>query len=193
MGFEALWSTVIGAVYTFTGALLAWWALKLSGAAMTSLGPVWAILGAISVVVLGGLGSAIGVRISGTQAAGILSEKPELFGKMLVLMALPGTQGFYSFVCAIVIVSRAGFLAGAPTISNPQGLALFVVGTMVGIVEWLSAILQGQSSAASESLVGRQPASSGQAILIPALVETYAVLSLVTGILLSLWITGAKF
>ncbi len=193
MGFEALWSAVAGMIYSFIGAVAAWGVFKLSGTTMASLGSVWAILGAISVVVLGGLGSAIGVRISGTQAAGILSEKPELFGKMLVLMALPGTQGFYSFVCAIMIVTRAGLLSGTPTISNPQGLALLAVGTMVGIVEWLSAIIQGQSSAAAENLVGRQPASSGQAILIPALVETYAVLSLITGILLSLWITGAKF
>ncbi|MBI2559767.1 MAG: V-type ATP synthase subunit K, partial [Planctomycetes bacterium] len=40
----------------------------------------WAAAGAILVVMLGSIGSARGIRIAGAQAAGVLSEKPELFG-----------------------------------------------------------------------------------------------------------------
>jgi len=58
----------------------------------------WAVFGAMLSVMFGCIGSAIGIRIACSQAAGVLSEKPELFGKLLVLMALPGTQGFYGFI-----------------------------------------------------------------------------------------------
>ena len=193
MGLEALWSVLVGMVVVMVTAVGGSFAFKLSGSPMTSLGSVWVFAGAALVIVFGGLGSAIGIRISGSQAAGVLSEKPELFGKMFVMMALPGTQGFYSFVCGIMIIVLSGVLGKGTAISNAKGLALLTVGVGVGLVEWLSAILQGQASAAAESLTGRQPATSGQAILIPALVETYAVIALVSGILLILWISQAAF
>jgi len=193
MGLEALWSVLVGMVVVMITAIGGSFAFKLSGTPMTSLGPVWVFAGAALVIVFGGLGSAIGIRISGSQAAGVLSEKPELFGKMFVMMALPGTQGFYSFVCGIMIIILSGVLNKGAAISNAKGLALLTVGVGVGVVEWLSAVLQGQASAAAESLTGRQPSASGQAILIPALVETYAVIALVSGILLILWISQAAF
>jgi len=193
MGLEALWSVLVGMVVVMITAIGGSFAFKLSGTPMASLGSVWVFAGAALVIVFGGLGSAIGIRISGSQAAGVLSEKPELFGKMFVMMALPGTQGFYSFVCGIMIIILSGVLNKGAAISNAKGLALLTVGVGVGVVEWLSAVLQGQASAAAESLTGRQPLASGQAILIPALVETYAVIALVSGILLILWISQAAF
>jgi len=193
MGLEALWSVLVGVVVVMVTAVGGSFAFKLSGTPMTSLGTLWVFSGAVLVVVFGGLGSAIGIRISGSQAAGVLSEKPELFGKMFVMMALPGTQGFYSFVCGIMIIILSGVLNKGAAISNAKGLALLTVGVSVGLVEWLSAILQGQASAAAESLTGRQPSTSGQASLIPALVETYAVIALVSGILLIIWISQAAF
>jgi V/A-type H+-transporting ATPase subunit K len=193
MGLEALWSVLEGAVVIMITAVGGSLAFKLAGAPMASLGTLWVFSGAVLVVALGGLGSAVGIRISGSQAAGVLSEKPELFGKMFVMMALPGTQGFYSFVCGIMIVVLSGVLTKGVAISSGKGLALLTVGVCVGLVERQSAIYQGQASAAAENLTGRQPSSSGQAILIPALVETYAVIALVSGILLILWISQAAF
>jgi V/A-type H+-transporting ATPase subunit K len=153
----------------------------------------WAIIGAMTAVFLGGVGSAKGIRIAGAQAGGALSEKPEIFGKLLILMALPGTQGFYAFIVAVVMALRIGLLGKAPVVVTPvQGLALLFVGFAVGIVEWRSAIYQGEASAAAISLVARRPDESGRAILIPALVETYAVLALLAGILFVMWITGMK-
>lgn len=193
MGFEALWSVLLGVVTIFITAFGGLFIFRLSGTPLASLGTVWVFAGAVLVIVFGGLGSAIGIRISGSQAAGVLAEKPELFGKMFVMMALPGTQGFYSFVCGIMIILLSGVMNKGASISSAKGLALLTVGVGVGVVEWLSAVLQGQASAAAESLTGRQPSASGQAILIPALVETYAVIALVSGILLILWISQTVF
>ena len=153
----------------------------------------WAILGAMTSVMLGCLGSAIGIRIACSQAAGVLSEKPDLFGKLLVLMALPGTQGFYGFICSIFISMRIGLLTSVDTAVKlaPQvGINLLFIGVCVGIVEFYSAINQGQTSAASINLVGKRPDEGGRAILFPALVETYAVVALLIGILMTTWITA---
>jgi len=39
-----------------------------------------------------------GCGLAGKSTSAVLSEKPNLFGQMLVLQALPGTQGFYAFI-----------------------------------------------------------------------------------------------
>ena len=65
-------------------------------------GIVLAIIGAALAIILGGTGSAIGVAIAGRSGTGVL-WKPELFGRVLVLQALPGTQGIYGFLVGILI------------------------------------------------------------------------------------------
>ena len=153
----------------------------------------WAMLGGMAALMLGATGSAIGIRIASEQAAGALSEKPEIFGKLLVIIALPGTQGFYSFICLVFIAFRiklASFgAADSVTVSPVIGLALAFVGIGVGYVEWKSAIAQGETSAAAVNLVAKQPDESGRAILLPALVETYALLALLAGILMTFLLT----
>ena len=152
----------------------------------------WAVAGAMAAVMLGGLGSARGIRIAAGQAAGVLSEKPELFGKLLILMALPGTQGFYGFICAIIIAVRTGLLGGDVTVSPLAGVGVFLIGLCMGVVEWRSAVYQGETSAACINLTGKKPEEGGRAILMPALVETYGVVALLAAILLILWITNPE-
>jgi V/A-type H+-transporting ATPase subunit K len=152
-------------------------------------GTGWSVLGAMLAVLLGGIGSARGIRISTSQAAGVLSEKPELFGKLLVIMALPGTQGFYAFICAVMIALRSGLVGGKVTASPTVGIALFIIGLCMGLVEWKSAVFQGEVAAAAINLTGKRPDESGRAILLPALVETYAVIALLAAILLIIWVT----
>jgi len=156
----------------------------------TQTGIGWAVIGAMMAVMFGGAGSARGIRIAAGQAAGVLSEKPEMFGKLLVLMALPGTQGFYGFIVAIFTAQRTGLLSGKITCTPIQGLALLAVGICAGIVLWRSAVYQGEASAAAINLTSRRPEESGRSILMPALVETYAVVSLLAAILFILWVSG---
>ncbi|MCX6354965.1 MAG: V-type ATP synthase subunit K [Candidatus Aureabacteria bacterium] len=152
-------------------------------------GFAWAVAGAMAAAMLACVGSARGIRISASQAGGVLSEQPELFGKLLVLIALPGTQGFYGFICAIMIALRCGFIAGKVTITPLVGIGIFFIGLCTGIVEWKSAIFQGETSAAAINLTAKKPDESGRAILLPALVETYAVIALLAAILMIIWIT----
>lgn len=151
----------------------------------------WAVAGAMLAVMFACIGSARGIRLAAGQAAGVLSEKPELFGKLFVLMALPGTQGFYGFICAIMIARQVGLLGGAEIVVAPLvGLCLFFIGLCMGIVEWKSAIYQGETSAACINLTGKRPEEGGRAILLPGLVETYGVVALLAAILMILWVTN---
>lgn len=148
----------------------------------------WAVVGAMLAVMFGGIGSARGIRVAAAQGAGVMSEKPELFGKLLVLIALPGTQGFYGLICAIMISLQTGLLGGQVACTPLQGVALMFVGLCAGMVLWRSAVYQGETSAASINLTAKKPEEGGRAILLPALVETYAVVALLAAILMIMWI-----
>ena len=81
------------------------------------------ILGAAIATVLAGIGSAKGVGGAAQTAMGVLSEDSSMFGKMLVLTLLPGTQGLYGFIVGFLILVSSGVLAGNPDITVAQGLA----------------------------------------------------------------------
>ena len=52
---------------------------------MENLGIVYALCGAAIAVLLAGAGSAIGVGIAGQAAAGVVTEDPGKFAKVLIL------------------------------------------------------------------------------------------------------------
>ncbi len=65
-----------------------------------------------------------------------------------------------------------------------RGLQLFFASLPVGICGLVSGIWQGRVSAAGMQLIARRPKQMGQAIILPAMVETFAVFGLLASILL---------
>lgn len=150
-----------------------------------TIGLVIAIIGAFFAAALPGIGSAYGVQIGGQAAAGVVSEKPELFGKLLVLQALPGTQGIYGFLTAVLIMVRTGLLSGSPVaLTAAQGWAFFGAALPMALVGLLSAVSQGKAAVAAIHMTAKQPDSSAKGITMTALVETYAILALLVSVLL---------
>jgi len=149
------------------------------------LGLVLAILGAALSVSLAGLGSIIGVAKSGQAASGLVSEEPEKFGKVLLLQALPSTQGIYGFIGAFWVIIKLGLLSGsAPDISWQIGLAICLACLPVAFNGLLSGIFQGKVSVSGMNIVSKQVQESGKGVIMSAMVETYAVLGLLATILL---------
>ena len=68
----------------------------------SSLGTSIAVLGAALAAILSGMGSAKGVGLVGQAGAGVITEDPTKFGKVLILQILPGNQGIYGFFSALV-------------------------------------------------------------------------------------------
>lgn len=150
-----------------------------------TIGQVLALFGAAIAVFLAGAGSAKGVGIAGEAAAGVVSEKPELFGQTLVFELLPGTQGIYGFLIGFIVLIKLNVLGGAwNPISLEQGLIIMAGCLPIGVVGLLSAIAQGKAAAASIGLLAKRPESSGQGISFTVMVETYAVLALLASFLI---------
>jgi len=144
-----------------------------------------AIIGAALAAVLSGIGSAYGVLIGGRAAAGVVSEKPDLFGRLLVLQALPGTQGIYGFIVAIMVLVQVGILGGTPVaLTEAQGWLFFAACIPIAIVGLLSAIFQAKMSVAAIHMTAKQPDASGKGMTMTVLVETYAILALLVSILM---------
>ena len=75
-------------------------------------GTVWALLGVALAAGLAGCGSAIGVGIAGQAAAGVVTEDPSKFAKVLVLQLLP-VSAQPNRSCSALPFSRV-FLVSSP-------------------------------------------------------------------------------
>ena len=149
-----------------------------------NLGLVYALLGAAAAVFLAGAGSALGVGIAGQADSGVVTEDPSKFAKVLVMQLLPGTQGIYGLLVGFITLSKIGLLGGGAAELTPQtGLLILAACLPVGIVGLISGKSQGQCSAAAIGIIAKKPDQFGKAMLFPAMVETYAILSLLISIL----------
>lgn len=151
---------------------------------MIELGIALAIAGAALAAGLAAVGSAIGLALPGEAAAGLISEEPEKFGKALLLQVLPGTQGIYGFLAAMLILQKIGLLGGEVVeVSASVGWQLLFASLPIAIVGLVSGMFQGRVSAAGISTLARRPEEAGKAVILSAMVETYAVIALLVTIL----------
>ena len=148
-------------------------------------GLAFAIAGAAIVMAISGVGSAIGVALAGQAAGGVMSEDPEKFGRMIPLIGIPGTQGFYGFLIGFLVLNKLNLLTTQIIIPNlSQGIQIFFICLVVSLVESISAVWQGKVSVASIYIVAKKPEEAGKALVLPIFVEIYAILGLATGFLL---------
>ncbi len=145
-----------------------------------------ALLGCVAAAVLGGIGSAMGIRLVATVASGVLAEDPKKFGSLFILVALPGTQGFYGFLGAFLAMMKLGVLGQLVPITFWQGIQMFLACLPVGIAGLVTAIWQGKVCAAGAELVAKRASEGTKGVIFGALVETYAVLGLLATIFLQM-------
>ena len=152
-------------------------------------GTDWALLGAGMAAILGGIGSAMGITIAAGTASGILSEDDTKFGKLLPLAAMPGTQGIYGFIAAVLVLVFFGILGGKVALPGVAGFEVFLACQPVAWLCFISAIYQGKTGASAAGIVAAD--KQAPALIFPALVETYAVLSLIVTILMLIGLSAA--
>jgi len=153
---------------------------------MDSFGLALALAGSAAAAFLAGIGSAIGIGISGRAASGVLSEDPEKYGQLFVLVVLPGTQGFYGFLGAFLVMLRLNFFAGESiALTVAQGWQVFAACMPVALAGLLSAIHQGKVCAAGIGMTAKRPEMAFKAgVVYAVMVETYAVLGLLVTLFL---------
>lgn len=157
---------------------------------MSNMGIVFALLGAAFASLFAGIGSAIGVGKAGEAAAGVVTEDPSKFSKVLIMQLLPGTQGIYGLLIAFITLSQIGILGGVSDISLAKGLLYFAACMPIAFVGLLSAISQGKAAASGIMLVAKKPDQMSKAMIFAAMVETYAILALLVSILAIFGIAG---
>ena len=146
---------------------------------MAITGIILALAGAALATILAGIGSAKGVGMATEAGMGVLAEDPSKFGKMLVLELLPGTQGLYGFLVALLVFIKTGLLSGSPVaLTWTQGLYFFAACLPIAIAGYFSAVYQGRVAASGVSMIAKQSTETSKAMILSAMVETYAVLAL---------------
>jgi len=152
-------------------------------------GTDWALIGAGFAAVLAGIGSAAGITIAAGTASGILSEDDTKFGQLLPIAAMPGTQGIYGFIAAVLVVVFFNILGGTTDLPGIAGFQIFLACQPVAWLCLISAIYQGRTGSSAAGIVAA--GKRAPALVFPALVETYAILSLIVTILMLLGLQAA--
>jgi V/A-type H+-transporting ATPase subunit K len=147
-------------------------------------GMQWALFGAGLAAILSGAGSAIGITHASTLISGVLSEDDTKFGQLLPLAAMPGTQGIYGFIVAILVMVFFGLLGGKVDLPVEAGVSIFFACLPTGFVGLVSAIYQGRTGAAAAGIIAA--GKRAPALVFPAMVETYAIFALIVTILMLL-------
>jgi V/A-type H+-transporting ATPase subunit K len=154
---------------------------------MDAFGLPIALLGAAFAVFLAGIGSAIGVATAGKSAASVLSEKPERYGQLFLMVVLPSTQGIYGFLVGFTMLGKlTGDAAVALTLA--KGITVFAACLPIAIGGLVSGIHQGRVCSAGILMAAKRPEMAFKAgVIYAVMVEIYAVL----GWLISTMATGA--
>ncbi len=158
----------------------------------STIGIVLVFIAAVLTAVLAFFGSAIGMYLAGKAAAGVLTERPELFSKMLILQALPGSQGIYGLVGAFLILNFSGILSGGDLsgITTSTGWLYLLAGLPIGLAGLFSGIYQGSVAASGVLMVAKDEANLGKAIVVAAMIETWAIFGVLISFILLVSIAG---
>ena len=142
------------------------------------------LLGAGLAACLAGAGSGVGTGIAGEAGAGLVTEDPSKFGKVMILQVIPGTQGLYGLVVFFVAVMQMGLLDGsAMNLSFVDGCRYCAACLPIGIGGLVSAIAQGKVAAASVNLLAKNPDHWSKGMILCITVEFYAILSLLAAMI----------
>ena len=112
-----------------------------------------------------------------------MAEDPEKYGRLLLLQALPGTQGIYGIVGLFLAIGKMTAL-GLTEMTFAQGWQVLFSCLPLAITGLTSGIEQGKVSGAACGLVAKRPDEMGKGMIFAIVVETYAVLGLLGTILL---------
>jgi V/A-type H+-transporting ATPase subunit K len=153
-------------------------------------GMALALIGAGLAVFLPGIGSSLGINIASKSATAILSEKPERYGQFFIMVVLPGTQGFYGFLAAFMVMLKLNFFGGTglSEVSFGLGLKVLIACLPVAIAGLVTAIYQGKVSSAGILMAGKRPEMAFKAgVVYAVMVEIYAILGLLATLFMLLF------
>jgi V/A-type H+-transporting ATPase subunit K len=124
---------------------------------------------------LGALGSIVGCTRAGQAACGAMLETESGHGRFVGVAAMPASQTIYGIVVTLAL-SRAVHAGNAGS--------LFALGVLAGLIQLVSAALQGSCAAAAIDAAKNKPEILGLAVAPAAIVEGFAVFGFAFALLL---------
>ena len=106
-----LWLTVAG-ISAGLATLATWWSPLMAaetpaaGLALSASAVQWGFVAAALATGLSSLGAGIAVASVGSAAIGALAEKPELLGRVLIMVGLAEGIAIYGLIISILILNR---------------------------------------------------------------------------------------
>ncbi len=94
------------AVLLWHPAALASETLELSERSIDPRAQMWGFLAAALSTAVGALGAGYAVAMVGAAAVGALAEKPELFGRVLILVGLAEGIAIYGLIVSVLILNK---------------------------------------------------------------------------------------
>jgi V/A-type H+-transporting ATPase subunit K len=111
----AIGLVAVTAVLALAGTALLWFSPAAAAATETAVGVVlggdalgWGLMAAAVSTGLAAAGAGYAVGMVGTAAVGALAEKPELLGRLLILVGLAEGIAIYGLIVAVLILNRLG-------------------------------------------------------------------------------------
>jgi len=157
------------------------------------MGDVYAIIGAALAVALTGMGSAIGMAWVQQAAAGLVSEKPNMYPKTLILQLIPSSNALYGFVVGFLIVANVilGGEPGVATYTETEGMLIMFMCLPIAIVGLFACLGQAKVCVSGIKMIGRREELGGRAITMAVFIELFALFALIVSILGVLQVGGA--
>jgi V/A-type H+-transporting ATPase subunit K len=135
---------------------------------------ILAMVGLAVMLTMTCIGSSIAVTNGGNALIGGLKKNPDIFGKGLILTALPSTQGLYGFAAFFLFLLK---LTGMTSLTYMQGIMIFASGVALGLAGYCSAVWQAKM--VSNGIVEMSNGQNvfGQTIILVVFPELYAILA----------------
>ncbi|WP_047450589.1 hypothetical protein [Alistipes sp. ZOR0009] len=136
------------------------------------------------------IGSTIGVSISGNATIGGLKKNPDIFGKSMLLTALPSTQGLYGFAAFFLFNSiMPAFIAkGAPI---EIAFAILAAGLAMGLVGYFSSVKQAGVIANGINEMANGNDVFGKTMILAVYPELYAIIALIAAVLIQISVSAS--
>jgi V/A-type H+/Na+-transporting ATPase subunit K len=133
-------------------------------------------IGIFAPMALGAVGSMVGCARAGQAAIGAMLEVESGYGKYIGLSAMPSSQVIYGIVIMLTLKRTL-------TPNNAGGL--FAVGLLAGIALLVCSVYEGYCIASSINVSKSKPEVFGLSIAPAAVVEGFAVFTLVFALVLA--------
>jgi V/A-type H+-transporting ATPase subunit K len=129
-------------------------------------------------------GSVVGTTISGNATIGGLRKNPDIFGKSMILTALPSTHGLYGFAGFFLINTKMSALIVNGTMPFEKAIAILAAGLTMGLVGYYASVRQSRVIANGITEMANGNDVFSKTMILAVYPELYSIIALIMSVLI---------